>query len=40
MLEQLAARNIDHGYHRIEIITEMPEETLRRVHVGFDPEPL
>ena len=39
MLEKQAAWKRWGGFDRIEIIAEMHEEILRRLHAGFDPEP-
>ena len=40
MLEKQAAWKRESGFKRIEIIAVMYEQTLRRLHVGFDSEPL
>ena len=39
MLEKQAAWKREGGFDRIEIIAEMYEKTLRRLHAGFDSKP-
>ena len=40
MLEKQAAWKREDGFDRIEVIAEMHEHTLRRLHASFDSEPL
>ena len=40
MLENQAAWKREGDFDRIKTITEMHAETLRRMHVGFDPGPV
>ena len=40
MLEKQAAWKREGGYDRIEVVAEMHLHTLRRLHAGFDAEPL
>ena len=40
MLEKQATWKKDDGFDRIKIVSEMHEHTVRRLHAGFDTEPL